>query len=69
MGKDIRKKIGKNEYVLVWVPAEDTTLGDAHYIDTTDYEIPTLAEITRKVAKGFSKELTDLCDKVGRGKK
>lgn len=30
---------------MVWVPAEDTTLGDAHYIDTTDYEIPTPEEI------------------------
>jgi hypothetical protein len=55
MGKGIRKKIGEQEFVLVWVPAEDTTLGDAHYIDTTDYEIPTLAEITRKVAKEQSR--------------
>lgn len=47
MGKDIRKKIRENEYVLVWVPAEDTTLGDAHYIDTKDYEIPTLVEIRK----------------------
>jgi hypothetical protein len=45
MGKDIRKKVGENEYVLVWVPAEDTTLGDAHYIDTKDYEVPTLTEL------------------------
>ena len=45
--KGIRKKIGDKEYVLVWVPAEDTTLGDAHYIDTTDYEIPTLAGIRK----------------------
>lgn len=45
MSKDVRKKIGENEYVLAWVPAEDTTLGDAHYIDTTDYQIPTPKEI------------------------
>ena len=45
MNKDVRKKIWGNEYVLVWVPAEDNTLGGAHYIDTTDYQIPTPEEI------------------------
>lgn len=46
MGKDVRKKTaGGNEFVLVWVPADDTALGDAHYIDTSDYEVPTPEEI------------------------
>lgn len=45
MVRGIRKKVGEKEYVLVWVPAEDTTLGDAHYIDTTDYQIPTPEDV------------------------
>jgi len=76
MGKDIRKKIGKNEYVLVWVPAEDTTLGGAHYIDTTDYQIPTPEEIRESLRElqklqqfkfDVEEELKVLGDEVDRG--